>query len=337
MKKIFIIILFLFYEIIQVFNLVFSYKLNFNRKNKYLFSNIKSFKMNDNKIKHLVLSGGGQAGFTIYGTLIELMEKKWFDINDIESIYSTSAGSFVSVMISLPISNNMLIDYFMKRPWESVFPINPSMIFNVYSKKGLYDGNFINEIFKPIFGACDISTDITLAEFYELTKIEHHFFTVDINTFEIVNISYKNYPHLKLLKVINMTCAIPYLFQPVFFENKCLVDGGVINNFPLSNCLRETKCLDSEVLGIKTVNKNEENPNINENSTLLDYTSCLLYHIRKNIQEDNKQNNVKVIVLPFEGIRLSSLREVIYSEEKRKELFEKGINIAKNHIKDLKL
>ena len=37
-------------------------------------------------IKHLVLGGGGAAGFTIYGALKYLDENNYFNIRNIESI-----------------------------------------------------------------------------------------------------------------------------------------------------------------------------------------------------------------------------------------------------------
>lgn len=288
-------------------------------------------------IKHLVLSGGGQGGFSIYGAVSELINNKVIFLDDIETLYSTSAGAFISVIICLPLKNNDLIEYFMNRPWENIFPLHPTMVFDVYNNKGLYDGKFINEMFKPLLGACDLSIDITLKEFHEYTNKEHHFFTVDVNNFELLDISYKNYPNLSLLTALHMTSAIPYLIQPVIYDNKCLIDGGVIMNYPVTPCIEQNKCSEDEVLGIKTISLYNNNPIIDTNSTLLDLTYSFLFHIKNNLQSsDSDKYKINVINLPFEGIKISSLREIICCKESRIQLLTKGKEIAKDYIIDLK-
>ena len=37
-----------------------------------------------------------------------------------------------------------------------------------------------------------------------------------------------------------MSCAIPFIFQPVFYNNKIYGDGGLINPFPINKCILET-------------------------------------------------------------------------------------------------
>ena len=54
-----------------------------------------------NKIKHIVISGGGQTFVTFYGILKQANIKKYWNIEDIESIYATSAGSMVGLLIAL--------------------------------------------------------------------------------------------------------------------------------------------------------------------------------------------------------------------------------------------
>ena len=44
-------------------------------------------------IKHIVLAGGGPAGFVTYGALRELHINKFWNISDIKSIYGCSIGA----------------------------------------------------------------------------------------------------------------------------------------------------------------------------------------------------------------------------------------------------
>lgn len=282
-------------------------------------------------IKHIVLSGGAQIGFSIYSALTRLVEKEFVDMSKIETMYATSAGTFVSVISSLPISNEDVYNYMINRPWENIFPLHPTDILNIYSTKGLYDSSFIHELFKPLFACCDLSLDINMKEFYEFTNIEHHFFSVDLNKMELINISYKTHPELSLLTAIHMSSAIPYIIQPVFYQDKCCIDGGAISNFPINFCLEDTKCNRNEVLGIKSTSI-YNNPKVDVNSNLFDVTYTLLYHSINAVRVKPIENIDYLIHIPSNGIEISALRETIISKEAREKLFDDGNKICDEFI-----
>jgi predicted acylesterase/phospholipase RssA len=52
-------------------------------------------------IKHLVISGGGPTLFRTLGALQHLQEAAFWKLEDIESIYGTSAGAIVAVILCL--------------------------------------------------------------------------------------------------------------------------------------------------------------------------------------------------------------------------------------------
>ena len=70
----------------------------------------------------------------------------------------------------------------------------------------------IEEIFVPLFSGKDISIDITLQDFYDITKKEIHIFTTDVMRFEVVDISYKTHPDWKLIDAVYASSSIPIIF-----------------------------------------------------------------------------------------------------------------------------
>jgi predicted acylesterase/phospholipase RssA len=80
-------------------------------------------------------------------------------------------------------------------------------------------------------------------------------FAVDLNSMPLqaTDISYKTFPDLQLVKALTMTAAIPFIFKPVIIDNKCFVDGGLVLNFPLDACLKDTECERDEVLAFKNL------------------------------------------------------------------------------------
>lgn len=287
-------------------------------------------------IKHLVMSGGGPIMIQIMSAIQELEKKGFLNMENIESIYGTSAGAIIGIMISLKFDWETLNDYIIKRPWQDVFPIKVQNILDAYTKKGIFDIKTVEKCFKPLFDAKDISIDINMEEFYQLTKIELHIFSFEINEYKVVDISYKTYPNLKVLEAILMTCALPVLMTPVCIDDKCFMDGGVGCNYPLSFCIDSGKELD-EILGIK--NKcSDEKSYINSESTLLDYILGFLFKAVFNVHNNHIQPIIKnQVICDTTFFTFDDLKMTLTSIDVRRELFEKGKQAANKFFDSIQL
>ena len=285
-------------------------------------------------IKHLIISGGGPIMITILSAIQELEKRDFLNINNIESIYGTSAGAIIGVMIALKYDWETINDYIIKRPWHDVFPIKVQNILDAYTKKGIFDIKTIEKCFKPLFDAKDIPLDISMKDFYELTKIELHMFTFEINEYKLHDVSYISYPDLSLMKALNMTCSIPVLLTPVCIDNKCFMDGGIACNYPLNFCIESGKKVD-EIVGFK--NKYSENKNtINSESTLLDYLLFFLFKSAFSANNNYIQPTIKnEVECDASYLSLEFLKNSLSSSEVRRELFEKGTQSAIRFIESL--
>ena len=274
-------------------------------------------------IKHLVISGGGPILIQILSAIQELEKIKYLNMKNISTIYGTSAGALIGVLISLNFDWETINDYIIKRPWQDVFQIKAQTILDAYFNKGIFDIKTIEKCFKPIFDAKNISLDITLKDFYELTNIELHIFSFEINKYKIEDISFKTHPQLSLMTAIQMTCAIPILISPVFIDDHCFMDGGVGGNYPLSYCIESGKNPD-EILGFKT-NCSNDKININKDSTLLDYLLNFLFKSVFNVNNNYVQPVIQNEVI-FESsfLSLDIHKNTISNIAVRRELFEKG-------------
>jgi predicted acylesterase/phospholipase RssA len=285
-------------------------------------------------IRHLVISGGGPIMIQILSGIQELEKKEYLNMQNIESIYGTSAGAIIGVMLSLKFDWDTINDYIIKRPWHDVFPIKVQNILDAYTKKGIFDIKTIEKCFKPLFAAKDIPLDINMEDFYNLTKIELHIFSFEINEYKVVDISYKTFPKLEILKAIQMSCALPVLVTPVCIDDKCFMDGGVGCNYPLSFCIDSGKEPD-EILGFK--NKySDEKSNINAESSLLDYILNFLFKAVLNVHNNYVQPIIKnEVICDTSHLTIDMLKSALTSIDVRRELFEKGIISANNFLDSL--
>jgi predicted acylesterase/phospholipase RssA len=251
-------------------------------------------------IKHLVIAGGGALGLRYLGALEKLNIDGFWNMEDITSIYATSVGSIIGAFICLKYNWDVLKQYIIERPWHDAFKLSGQQLFDSYHKKGLYDKKLAEIIFKPLLKAKDLSVNITLKELYDISKINLHLFTFNINKFETVELSHITYPDLELIQAITMSCSIPGVFIPTIIGEDCFIDGGIMYNFPINFCLRDHS-EQSEILGINCCFNNDANTNNNvsvtEDSTLLEYIMCItlnsMKYISTSIQQSIIDNTVK--------------------------------------------
>jgi len=285
-------------------------------------------------IKHLVIPGGGPTGIKALGALQYLEHNGYWSFNDIETIYATSAGAIISVLLCLKFEWDIINDYIIKRPWSDAFQIGVGEIFEAYSKKGIFDKNIAEIFYKPFFNAKDISLEITMKEFYELTNIEIHLFSLDINSFSLEDISYLTHPELSLLTAVQMSSAIPVLISPVCIGDKCYVDGGVVCNYPVNQCILRAENID-DIFGIKN-NYVKKDANIVKNeSTILEYVMNFISRLVNNVAIKTEELNIpNELIYEADLMNWSNIKLALTSKEERQRLINDGIESGKTYLLD---
>ena len=284
-------------------------------------------------IKHLVISGGGAAGFSYYGVLKQTQIRGLWNTENIKSIYATSAGTIIAVILSLGYDWNTIDDYIVKRPWHKVFKFELSMGLKSILNQGIFDINVLQETFKPLFKGKDIPIDISLLDFYERTNKEIHFFTTDFHTFNAVDISYKTHPEWKVIDAIYASSALPIVFIPVYVSTDIYIDGGIKMNYPLNKCLEDGN-IPEEILGINRVDVNPlTDKKLYRTDNLFDYICKIIYNYT--LEKHSYPNIMHSITVAFSASEIiTALLKCVSNEAERKNLVEKGIQIANEYILD---
>jgi predicted patatin/cPLA2 family phospholipase len=290
------------------------------------------------QIKHIVLSGGGPIGFSMYSVLRESNQSGFWNISNIKTIYATSIGAILATMISLQYEWTILDDYLIYRPWHNVFKVDLYSIIHAIQQKGIFNKTAIKKMFSPLFQGKDIPMDITMKDFYERTGIELHFFSSEINYSEEIDISYHTHGEWKIIDAMYSSCSLPILFEPFIYENKCFMDGGIRNNYPLKQCIDAYPGEEESIFGIYADITNESLEKITEISTLFDYLIHIVYQciIREN---EKTKGNVSVL----HEIKIPSSKNIIYdiyhsisSSEERIRLISLGVEYFKTYTENMK-
>jgi len=290
-------------------------------------------------IKYLVISGGGGSGFYIYGAVKTLSQNKFWNIEDIQSIYATSIGSFISTFLSLKYDWNYLDDYIIKRPWDKVFSFNPGNLFNVFNNIGIFDIDIIKLIFCPLLTAKDLSESITLKEFYEYNNIDFHLYSVNINTEipTLIDISHKTHPELELIKAIYMSSAYPVLFKPLCDGSCCYVDGGIMNNFPLRECINQVNFngdKQENILACTTTSLTKIDL-ITSESNLYNYLYFLIIKMHKLTSNQGNQIDISnLLCCKLEYNSHSDWKDAMYNQIIRENMINSGIQSGEEFLRE---
>jgi predicted acylesterase/phospholipase RssA len=278
-------------------------------------------------IKHLVISGGGPNGILAYGVASQLAKKGFWKLSDIKSMYGCSIGAYMSVLFSLGYAWDWLDDYLIKRPWDKLVAASTTRLIDIYEKKCLLNEHFFIEAITPLLRARDLNEATTLADLYAYNHIEIHMYTTNINGLHLdkIDLSYKTHPTLSVITALRMSMAFPIIFEPIFMEECCYIDGGLINNFPLNDCIDQQKCDMDEILAFKNMWQSAETA-ITEKSSVFDFLAALLKKMQAAIDTESEQINIKYIVpcLSKEVANFKKWAETLNSEAMRRTIIDDG-------------
>lgn len=160
----------------------------------------------------IALSGGGARGFAHIGVL-KVFEREHIPIN---CISGTSLGGIIAAAYAVGVSPAELEERALNlshiRELIKLVDITPP-------RRGLLEGNHIREYLQNMFPE-ELS--------FEQTRIP-----LALNAIDLLNGNEITFSKGLLFPAIMATCSVPGIFPPVLFENRLLVDGGVLNNIPL--------------------------------------------------------------------------------------------------------
>jgi predicted acylesterase/phospholipase RssA len=291
---------------------------------------------NQRKIKHLVISGGSIWGLSAFGIIYEAISCGFLNTDDIVSIYGTSIGAIVGLTISLKIDHNIIKDFLINRPCEILYKKSMCSVLEVFDRKGLIQHSFFMDFFSPLFKSVDLEMNLTMKQLYDYNGIEFHIYVTELNSFKLVDISYKTHPDWEVLEAISASCSIPLLFSPLIKDNNCYIDGGFFLNYPISKCIENVENRD-EIFGILLGGDYTINSSINSESNIFDLLNVLLNRIINNIDYFSIK---KTLNAPYEihyYLRETTLDfcfQVLHNKEDRKYLIYNGINQFKDKFKE---
>lgn len=275
------------------------------------------------KIEHLVVSGASYHGIQLLGAMFE-SQGKIFKLSELKSVYGTSAGAIVLAILLLNIERSHVYDFVINRPWDKTYKFGNNILSDLFIKKGVCKMNIISEILIPLLKSKLLDPDITLAKFYNVTNVDFHIIATDMQSLHTIDFSHTTHPELSLINAVYMSSSIPFIFQPKYYNDTYVLDGGLSMHFPVKPCI-DNGAKPENILGFNVIK--ELTYQSNEETPLIEYTFQLLNNIFRRLSETSKVDIPHKITIKLSS-SLKDFPNVINDSKVRERLWENGITHA---------
>ncbi len=227
-----------------------SKKILYNRKNYYNGKNIENLRwltpmiqLRDNKestlkkkdleIDSIVISGGGMLSIALYGGITQI----WDIIKNVNTFFVTSGGSIIIFLILIGCTSEEGFNILKSFDFTSCNPKQryTTSIYNLVNTFGLSDGqNHIGGLLTKILKQKTGKNNITFRELY-LNFGKNLVVTVtNLSISKAWYMGIHNFPDMSVIDAIMMSTCIPFIWPPREFNNHLFIDGGLVDNFPVS-------------------------------------------------------------------------------------------------------
>jgi len=137
---------------------------------------------------------------------------------------------------------------------------------------------------------------------------------------------------------ILMSCALPPIFKPILYKNEYYLDGGMLCNYPINDCLLKYPNKE-DILGLHVSSGTLKTTNIfSEKSTMPDYMMLLIKILITNIQKQNyvSERNEIIIKTNYSAFNIEAWK-IIFNQDQIRKMYNEGIELARHYIKEQNL
>ena len=248
-------------------------------------------------------------------------------------MHATSVGSLFAVLMSLGYDWDTYDKFVIERPWHNVFKFSLYSVMNSFQNTGIFGIETIEDTLVPAMLGKDVAKDVTLQDFYELNGIALHFFTVDLATLELVNVSYKTHPTWTVIEAVYATSCAPVFFKPFGKDGVLYTDGGLVANYPIHQLFQDYPEIDPDTVLAINVNRKAQTSlkySFGEQFTLYDYILELIFKIMEKMSGTIEKMKLKYeVFVDSSFVPALDMYSVVNSAEQRIKLIDYGVEAAK--------
>jgi predicted acylesterase/phospholipase RssA len=186
-------------------------------------------------IENLIFSGVGVKGIG-YGAVLTVLESLGA-LEHVRGFAGTSAGAMVACLMAVGYSGAELrhMMLYEHSPEELVGELSPLRLFLDTSTFGLSSGERVLELLRQKIRAKvgRAAESVTFAWLRSELGHDLRVFVTNLNLGCGQELSAETEPDMEVALAVRASMSLPVIFEPVVYRGDYLVDGGMVNNFPM--------------------------------------------------------------------------------------------------------
>lgn len=182
--------------------------------------------------ENIVLEGGGGKISTYIGVKRATEEKGL----KFKRVAGSSAGAIFAGAYAIGMTSYELEELILKEDLTNFLDDSWGLIsdaFRIYSKFGLYKGDYFYEWYGKILKEKTGNADITFKEIQDRYNVELVITGSCLNKMQVHYYHPASNPDMPIRKAVRISMSIPIAFVPVSWKGDLLVDGGLLDNYPI--------------------------------------------------------------------------------------------------------
>ncbi len=191
----------------------------------------------------------------------------------------------------------------------------------IFDHYGIDNGEPLMKLIRAISKQKLKNLDITFEELFILTKKTLIITGSDIRNNQIKYFCHEETPKMKVLDAIRITISYPIVFHPIIQDDSILVDGSVLNPYPIDYC-KDVK----EKIGILLYEKNRSNNIESFEDYLMAIINCMIDHYEKHCFKEHEDSTIFI-----ECNQIHPMKFEISKEDKLM-MYYKGIDTAIQYL-----
>ena len=186
------------------------------------------------EIKHLVFSGGGMRGLAYAGVLDALRGRGvdlWSHARPLQSVCGSSIGALFAMLVAARMSVEHMLLEVRRFHVTQYLDLDPYLLFN---QRGIDNGLTLRRYVQGLLLRLMGNAHISMHEFYLATRVRLVVPITDLEEGKTIYLDHARAPALPVAEALAISMSLPLVFTPSIFEGHQCVDGGLMDNFPLS-------------------------------------------------------------------------------------------------------
>lgn len=300
----------------------------------------------------LIFSGGGIKGLAYAGAIKALEEKKLFQ--KVKRFAGASAGAITAALLAIGMSadeldkqmssvdfatflqkSNVDIEGLVDKPLESFCLKGVEVIADEIKKRGLCDGSVFVQWLTSMFKLKGFDETTTFDQLYEKTGNELIIVLCYANCSKTVLAWHKSDEtvNMPIVTAVRGSMSIPFVFEPLTWNNNTYVDGGTMYNYPIE--VFDEEISPEKTLGfILSTQSSILTPPRKEDDGILSHLACI-YDAIMNVSYEycfRMENHHRTVFIDSAGIGTLDFK---LTEDQKKSLKDNGYKATMDYFEDI--